>query len=296
MNENLNISNFLRFVLVALIVFSTTLLLHAQQGKRSDQSASVNFISVAQESQQFHTISVGGRLQPKNRIVHKSYSEGIIRSVAVEEGDFVETGDVLFKTGRKDDVEKVYEPFAVTARITGYVSEVLIQKDDEIEGGEEAVVILGNEGYVLKAYVSDKDASKLELGQEVTAITTREHEINGILTYRSREPDYDTGLFTLTFHFPESEQRYIGQFVIIDLPVDRESGIFVKRDIITRRYGAYYIWIVNGEQELEAREVILGPVYGDVVKINKGLETGERYLNRLTGREKEGSKVDESGT
>jgi multidrug efflux pump subunit AcrA (membrane-fusion protein) len=270
--------------------------MHAQQENRKDQSAPVDVISVAQESRQFHTISVGGRLQPKNRIVHKSYSEGIIRSVAVEEGDFVETGDILFETGRKDDVEKVYEPFAVTARITGYVSEVLIQKDDEIEAGEQAVVMLGNEGYVLKAYVSDKDAFKLTLDQEVTATTTRGHRIKGVLTYRSREPDYDTGLFILTFHFPEREQGYIGQFVVINLPVDNESGIFVKREIITRRYGAYYIWIVNAEQELEAREVVLGPVYGDVVKINKGLETGERYLNRLTGREKEGSKVDASGT
>jgi len=296
MNKNLNSINISRFVLITLIVFSTALLLHAQQGNRNDQNGSRDLISVAQESQQFHTISVGGRLQPKNRIVHKSYSEGIIRSVAVEEGDFVETGDILFTTGRKDDVEKVYEPFAVTARISGYVSEVFIQKDDEIEGGEEAVVILGNAGYVLKAYVSDKDASKLEIGQKITATTTGEHEINGVLTYRSREPDYDTGLFTLTFHFPESAQGYIGQFVIIDLPVDNESGIFVKRDIIIRRYGAYYIWIVTAEKELEAREVILGPVYGNVVKINRGLETGERYLNRLTGREKEGSKVDASGT
>jgi len=134
------------------------------------------------------------------------------------------------------------------------------------------------------------------LGQEVTATTTREVKIKGFLAYRSREPDYDTGLFMLTFHFPERRQGHIGEFVIINLPVDRESGIFVKRDVVTRRYGAYYLWIVNGEQELEAREVVLGTVYGDVVKIHAGLESGERYLSQLTGREKEGSKVDASGS
>ena len=68
------------------------------------------------------------------------------------------------------------------------------------------------------------------------------------------------------------------------------------RDQIVRRYGEYYIWIVNGDRELEAREIVLGPVYGDLVKIDRGLEIGEKYLARLTGREKEGAKVDAPGT
>jgi multidrug efflux pump subunit AcrA (membrane-fusion protein) len=263
----------------------------AQQRDDANRGVPLSSVSEAQVSEQVHAISVGGRLQPKSRVVHKTFNEGIIRSVAVEEGDFVEVGEELFSIGRRDDVDKVYKPFSVYARITGFVSEVYIQRDDEIEGGEPAVVILGNEGYVLEAYVSDKDAYKLVLNQKVTATTARGEKITGVLVHRSREPNYDTGLFMLTFHFPEMTQGRIGEFVIIDLPVDRESGVFVKRDSVIRRYGAYYLWIVNGEDELEAREVVLGSVYGDMVKIDVGLEPGERYVSRLSGREKEGSRV-----
>ena len=59
-----------------------------------------------------------------------------------------------------------------------------------------------------------------------------------------------------------------------------------------RRYGKYFLWIVNADRELEAREVVLGPTYGDRVMIRQGLNVGERYLTRLTGREKEGAKID----
>jgi multidrug efflux pump subunit AcrA (membrane-fusion protein) len=271
----------------------------AQQGRSTGQGPLQNSsgypVAAAQVSEQFHTVSVGGRLQPKNRIVHRTYNAGIIRSVAVEEGDFVEEGQELFSSGRKDDVEKRYEPFVVTARISGWVSEVLIQTDDETEDAEPAVVIIGTEGYVLEADISDKDASKVQLGQQVTARTAVGDEMRGVLSNRSQEPDYNTGLFTLTFHFSDRQPGHIGEFVIIDLPVDRATGIFVRREIVTRRYGKYFLWVVTGAQELEAREVALGPVYGDLVRIDQGLQKGDRYLTRLTGREKEGMKIDAPG-
>ena len=288
------------FLFIVVLFITVTTLTWAQQGRDSgqgpSQSASGPPVAAAQVSEQFHTVSVGGRLQPKSRIVHRTFNAGIIRSVAVEEGDFVEEGRELFSSGRKDDMEKRYEPFVVTARISGWVSEVLIQTDVETEDAEPAVVIIGTEGYVLEADISDKDASKVQLGQQVTARTAGGDEIRGVLANRSQEPDYNTGLFTLTFHFSDRQQGHIGEFVIIDLPVDRAKGIFVRRDIITRRYGKYFLWVVTGAQELEAREVVLGPVYRDLVRIDQGLQTGDRYLTRLTGREKEGMKINAPGT
>jgi multidrug efflux pump subunit AcrA (membrane-fusion protein) len=288
------------FLFISVLFLMVIPLVWAQQGRstgqRLSQSVSGPPVAVAQVSEQFHTISVGGRLQPKSRIVHRTFNAGIIRSVAVEEGNFVEEGQELFSSGRKDDVKKEYEPFVVTARISGWVSEVLIQTDDETEDAEPAVIIIGTEGYVLEAYISDKDASKVTLGQQVTARTAGGDVMRGVLANRSQEPDYNTGLFTLTFHFTDRQKGHIGEFVTIDLPVDRATGVFVPREIVIRRYGKYFLWVVNGAQELEAREVVLGPVYGEFVRIEKGLQRGDRYLTRLTGREKEGMKINAPGS
>jgi multidrug efflux pump subunit AcrA (membrane-fusion protein) len=73
--------------------------------------------------------------------------------------------------------------------------------------------------------------------------------------------------------------------------VDRERGLFVRRELVIRRYGKYFLWLVNQADELEAREVVLGAAYGELVLIEEGLKPGERYLTRLTGREKEGEKA-----
>lgn len=291
-------------VIMIISVLLTAVFVSAQQGAgrsggapgpgtSSGQAEGVGGspIAVTQVSQQSHTITVGGRLEPQNRIVHKTSSSGYIQSVRVREGQLVQAGDELLSIKRKDDVMNLYKPVPVTARITGRVSEVLVQVEAEVNAGEPAVVILGTEGYVLKANVSDKDAFRIDIGQPVTGKTAGGTTISGVLLSRSQEPDYSTGLFELTFQFPNSQRVSVGEFVLIDLPLDRVRGLFVPRDVVVRRYGKYFLWVVSESQVLEAREVVLGPVFGDLVQISDGLQPGERYLRRLTGREREGAAV-----
>lgn len=260
-------------------------------GSGQAEGADRSPIAIAQVSQQSHTITVGGRLEPQSRIVHKTSSSGYIQSVRVREGQLVQAGEELLSIKRKDDVMDLYKPVPVTARITGRVSEVLVQVEAEVNAGEPAVVVLGTEGYVLEANVSDKDAFRIDIGQQVSGLTAGGTTISGVLLSRSQEPDYSTGLFELTFQFPDSQRVGVGEFVLIDLPVDRVRGLFVPRDVVVRRYGKFFLWIVNESQALEAREVTLGPVFGDLILISNGLQPGERYLRRLTGREREGAAV-----
>jgi multidrug efflux pump subunit AcrA (membrane-fusion protein) len=248
-------------------------------------------VAVAQISEQSHSITVGGRLEPESRIVHKVSTGGYVQDVFVREGQLVAAGEELLNLKRKDDVMELYKPVPLVARISGRVSEVLVQPEAEVSAGEAAVVILGTRGYVLEAYVSDKDAFRIDVGQPVTGRTAGGGAIKGYLLSRSPEPDYSTGLFELTFQFPDSQRVGIGEFVLIDLPIDRVRGLFVPRDAVVRRYGNYYLWMVNESQVLEARQVTLGPVFGDLVLIREGLKPGQRYLRRLTGREREGAPV-----
>lgn len=248
-------------------------------------------VAVVQVSEQSHSITVGGRLEPESRIVHKVSTGGYVQAVFVREGQLVTAGQELLHLKRKDDVMELYKPVPLVARISGRVSEVLVQPEAEVSAGESAVVILGTQGYVLEAYVSDKDAFRIDVGQQVRGRTAGGGAVTGLLLSRSPEPDYSTGLFELTFHFPNSQRVSIGEFVLIDLPVDRVRGLFVPRDAVVRRYGSYYVWVVNESQRLEARQVVLGSVFGDLVLISEGLEPGQRYLQRLTGREREGAPL-----
>lgn len=264
----------------------------AEEGQPQERSSATP-IAVAEVSEQYRSISVGGRLQPKNRVVHQATASGYVLSVDVREGELVNKGQKLFSID-KDELTGRYKPVVVTARIPGMISEVLIQREDEVTTGDSAITVIGMSGYSLEATVSDKDAFKVRIGQQVEGHTSSGKTIQGVLTGRSLEPDYETGLFSLTFEFPNGQSTHVGEYLIVDLPVERTVGIFVRRDLAIRRYGRYYLWIINDSNVLEAREVTLGQVFGDQVMIERGLAVGERYLARLSGREKEGMRVDAS--
>ena len=235
------------------------------------------------------TIQVAGRLRPRVRIVHALPVPGVINTVLVNSGDRVDTGAPLF-TVERDAVGQTFRPVPVPSRVTGVVSEVHIQAEESRNAGEAGVTVVGTDDYILEARVSDKDSANIVVGRPVTAYTANGRAVEGILESRSPEPDYETGLFTLRLRFPGSAGISIGTFLSVELPIRRISGVFVPRSAIDRRYGRYFVWVVEpGEQVLQRREVSLGEVIGEATRIEGGLAPGERYLVSLSGREREGA-------
>lgn len=189
-------------LLIAALLFNLATLA-AQEGQPGP--AHGGLIAEAAESECSRNISVGGRLEPLVRVEHRITAEGTVLSVNVTEGQTVAKGQVLFSIN-KDELTGKYRPVQVTARVAGLVSVVAIQVEDEVSTGEAAVTVVGTDGYTLKATVSDKDAFKIEIGQQVEGRTTGGLGLAGILVNRSLEPDYSTGLFLLTFEFPNGQK------------------------------------------------------------------------------------------
>jgi multidrug efflux pump subunit AcrA (membrane-fusion protein) len=213
-----------------------------------------------------------------------------VRQIMVREGQAIEEGAPLFSIER-NEVGRTFKPVVVEARVRGVVSEVLVELTKEVKTGDEGVVVVATDSYSLEARISDKDAFKVAIGQRVMGRSPDGARFAGTLTTRSQEPDYQTGLFALTFEFPRAPGASIGTMLIVELPTDTKRGVFVNRDVLVRRYGKFYIWVVTPDNVLEAREVAVGPVYGEQIQVERGLAVGERYLSRINGREKAGAPV-----
>ncbi len=247
-------------------------------------------VALAKVEVRTRSVLVGGRLQPKTRVQHTVPVNGIVRRVAVSPGTRVAEGAELF-TVQRNDVGQTYLPAPVTARVAGVVSQVDVIANREVRVGDAGVTVVGSNGYILEAAISDRDAFSVTVGQEITARSPEDSLLSGRLTVRTPEPDYATGLFTLTFEFPDTEGSYIGEFLLIEVPTESVSGLFVPRDAVVRRYGRYYMWSVDSGNRLQRREVTLGETVNDEIRIESGITAGERYVARPTGREREGAAV-----
>jgi multidrug efflux pump subunit AcrA (membrane-fusion protein) len=244
-------------------------------------------IATAEPAERSQSVAVAGRLRPQSRIAHQATAAGYVSQILVREGQAVDEGAPLFSIER-NEVGRTFKPVVVESRVKGVVSEVLVDLTKEVKAGDAGVVVVATDSYTLEAKISDKDAFKVAIGQRVIGRSPDGSRFAGTLTARSQEPDYQTGLFSLTFEFPRAPGASIGTMLIVDLPTDTRRGIFVNRDILVRRYGKFYIWVVTPDNVLEAREVGVGAVYGEQIQLERGLAVGERYLSRINGREKAG--------
>lgn len=240
-------------------------------------------------------IQVGGRLEPKSRIVHTSTFTGVVREIPAKPGDSVRSGDILFTVDR-NEAGQTFQLHTVRSRIDGVVSEVDLSAEEEVNASGAGVTVIGRKEFILEAKISDKDAFKVVPGQQVSGRRVDGGELTGRLILRSPEPDYETGLFELSFEFPAGPQTFAGAFVLIDLPTEMLQGIFVPSEAVDRRYGRNFLWIVEPESRtLIRKEVELGTSLGNETRIVSGLAEGDLYLRELSGREQEGAPLPGGG-
>lgn len=277
-----------------LILLSGVSSLSAQFFGGGSRNGSNNIIGVAGSASPGRVITVGGRLTPYRKVEHTATVDGYVDAILVKQGDRVKVGTPLIRISR-DVVGETYLPVVVESRIDGIVSDIQVYQNQLVTGGTAAVTILDDRYYVLDASLSDRDAfavRKLE-GLTVQGKTPEGEAFPGIIESLSTEPDYTTGLFTLTMDFPRTKDLFLGAVLFVDLPVEKPSGITVDKTAVLSQDGSSFIWIINQKSELEKRVVTTGPEKDDSITVIKGIESGERYLRKPAGKEKEGMSLRE---
>ena len=186
--------------------------------------------------------------------------------------------------------ERLTLPLVVESRLRGIVSEILLYEEEEVNAGTQAVTIIDDRSYILKTSLSDRDAPDIrKLGASaVTGITPEGESHKGRIRQISLEPDYSTGLFTLTMEFPRSDELFLGMILFVDLQASEPSGIMVESSALLSVEGKKFLWIVNEDNQILRRFVDAGKIVDEKVTINGGLAAGERYVREPDGNEVEG--------
>lgn len=248
---------------------------------------------VARQESRSTLVTTGGRLTPLRRISQTAGIAGVVDTIAVSPGAWVQAGDPLLSIVRNIPGE-TYLPVVVRARMTGRVADIKVQTGTEVTAGTEVASLLDDSVLALEAWLSDRDAEQVRANgvREVTARTADGQTLKGSLVSISLEPDYQTGLFTCRFRFGRSNLARAGLMVFVDLPLAQVRGVFVPRQVLQRRFGRTLLWVVNDQDRLELRPVQTGPLFGNEICLTDGIAPGERYLRSPKGNEKEGDLVE----
>ena len=259
---------------------------------RGDQGNGM--IAVAGSAGTGRVITVGGRLTPFRKISHSFTVDGYVDALLVQTGDRVKAGDPLIRLTR-DVVGETYLPVILESRIDGVVSEIHVAEKEQVSSGTAGVTVLDDSSYLLNASLSDRDAMavrKLDASR-VTGLSPEGSSYPGRIRSITTEPDYTTGLFTLTIQFSRSPGLYLGTVLFVDLSIEKASGISIDQSALFREGEASFIWVINEQGLLEKRSIIPGEVQDERIFIQEGLSAGERYVRKPAGRETGGMSIRE---
>jgi len=272
-----------------LLVLSAPPLFCQFGGGGSRPGSSGGVFAVVNPAQPGRMITVGGRLQPRNKIVHTVPVAGYVEDILVRVGDRVSEGQPLARLTR-GVVGETFRPAVLESRLAGVVSAVQIYEKQEVGAGSPAVTILDDRSLVLEAALSDRDAQDIRaLGRiPVTGTTPEGNSFTGKILQISLEPDYATGLFTLTLEFPRIPEMFPGMVLFVDLPARKAEGITVETTALVFSGEQTFLWLLDEENLLRRQPVISGQSQGINTLILEGLSPGDRYIRQPGGREEEG--------
>jgi len=106
------------------------------------------------------------------------------------------------------------------------------------------------------------------------------HDHLGQAVAAAQSIDQETGTYTVDASFPNPDRLLLpGQFARIRAMYQTlDDVVVIPRQAISEMQSLFRVYVVNSNNVVEAKEVKLGPVTGDDVVIESGLDAGELVI------------------
>jgi membrane fusion protein (multidrug efflux system) len=119
------------------------------------------------------------------------------------------------------------------------------------------------------------------------------HNHKGIVEFVDREVDPTTGSILLQASFPNPE--YIirpGQFARVNASVRTiKNGILIPQRSVMEMQGIHNVFVINNENKVELRRIIVGPTIESFWLVKEGLKNGEKVVYEGLQKVKPGMTV-----
>ena len=118
------------------------------------------------------------------------------------------------------------------------------------------------------------------------------HPYKGVVDFVNREIDASTGAILIQATFPNPDLILKpGQYVRVKIKQKDEKGaLLIPQRVVSELQGQYAVFVVNSENKIESRKVVIGEKFNDYFIVKEGLELGDKVV--LEGLQKVGSGME----
>ena len=181
-----------------------------------------------------------------------------------------------------------------TAQLYAPSSGVILSRNVEpgqvISAGTPAVILgQADQGFIFRVPVIDRDAALLRVGMaaEISLDAVGGAPLTATISEIEGQANAVTGAFTVLFALPSQAKIRAGQIgtASIKLPAANDGALQIPASALFNvRTGEGIVYIVDGQNRVEARNVVIERVTDDFVIVRGGLQQGDRIV--VSGGEK----------
>ncbi|MDE5878032.1 MAG: efflux RND transporter periplasmic adaptor subunit [Muribaculaceae bacterium] len=171
----------------------------------------------------------------------------------------------------------------LTSPVSGWITAVNAANGAHVSEGESVLTISTGREVTLRAEVSPRNAALLSgLSDAVVMLPggpVSVRETGGRLS-ASGTLAPGTTLLPVTIQVPGAEQPVAGSYVEVYLQGHGDSALVVPAGALIEEMGQHFVYVQVTPEYFERRQVRVGATDGRMVRIESGLQPGERIVTR----------------
>lgn len=215
-------------------------------------------------------------------------------------------GQVLTDKAQVDNAKLQLEFTRVTAPVSGRLGLRQVDVGNMVHAGDTGgLVVITQTQPIAVIFAIPADNLPAVLGKlqanETLVVESWDREgktklATGKLLTVDNQIDASTGTVKLKAEFPNADNAlFPNLFVNARLHVETRHGLtLIPVAAIQRGTPGTFVYVAQGDKSVSLRPVVLGPVSGDVVAVEKGLKPGEQVVVDGVDKLKDGAKVEVS--
>lgn len=208
-----------------------------------------------------------------NDIIVSSQMQGLVTSVPVKVGDYVETGTILVQIF--NDLAKITSP------ISGYVNSLSVSVGTMLTPGTVIANIVDTSQFKVDLNIDEIYAFKLKVGDSVT-ITS---DVYPGVTFKGRISSIgvkgDTAhTYPIEIIIPSNNQQYrlkSGMYGTVSFNLPSLNALTIPRTALVGSLKTPQVYLVK-QGKAKLQDLVIGPEIGLNLIILQGLETGDQVV------------------
>lgn len=244
--------------------------------------------------QRYQTLANNGAISRQELDTRATTTATAKEAVRVAEANIgTAKADVNSSVAKVQQLETQLGQAVVRAPVSGMVAEKIANVGD-VSGTQKLFTIIGNDALELQALVPEIQLPQVKIGSSVQITSDTDNRVNLSGSVREIAPlvNAQSRQATVKIDIPATNLLRPGMFVRAAINTGLATGVVVPRKaVLPQSDGSSSVFLLLGEDKVQARRVELGSTVNDDVEIKNGLQVGDRIVVAGAGYLKDGDRV-----